>query len=49
MSAPPRETMPVMRFAASGQELAQEPGVDRHVVDALLRLVLDDVEEHAAA
>ena len=49
ISEPPRLTMPVMRFAVSGRYSQQHAGVDGHVVDALLRLVLDHVEHHAAA
>ena len=41
--------MPVMRLRRQRQVLQQHAGVDRHVIDALLRLVLDHVEHHAAA
>ena len=49
ISEPPRLTMPVTRLRRQRQVLEQHAGVDRHVIDALLRLVLDHVEQHAAA
>ena len=44
ISEPPRLTMPVTRFVVSGRYSQQHAGVDGHVVDALLGLVLDHVE-----
>jgi hypothetical protein len=35
-SEPPRETMPIRRLLDVRQMLAQDAGVDREVVDALL-------------
>ena len=49
MSEPPRLTMPVMRLRRQRQVFLQDAGVDRHVIDALLGLVLDHVQHHAAA
>ena len=42
---PPRLTMPVTRWVVKVQMLQQHTAVDRHVVDTLLRLVLDHVQE----
>ena len=49
ISEPPRLTMPVTRLRRQRHIFEQHAGVDRHVVDALLRLVLDHVEQHSAA
>ena len=46
MIEPPRDTMPVTRFAVSGMYAQQHAGVDREVVDALLRLLDQRLEEH---
>jgi hypothetical protein len=44
-SEPPRETMPMRRFLTSGRCRLAHAGVDGHVVDALLGLVLDGLED----
>ncbi len=44
--APPRLTIPVMRFGGQRNVLHQHAGVDGHVIDALLGLLLDHFEHH---
>ena len=44
-SEPPRLTMPVTRFIVRCKVLQQHAAVDRHVVDALLGLMLHHVKE----
>ena len=45
MIEPPRETMPVTRSRGQRHVTQQHAGVDREVVDALLRLLLQRLDE----
>ena len=45
-SEPPRLTIPVTRFFVSGTYSHKHAAMERHVIDALLRLLLDHVEHH---
>ena len=45
MIEPPRDTMPVTRFAVQRDVAQQHAGVDREVVDALLGLLDQRLDE----